>query len=124
MKARGVRGVHGVVLEVADPEREARVWARILGLPVLRRRRGEVVLGAVSFFVVLRKAEGGERLAEVHVVAEKILGGPTEKDDLGGRHGTRDAGGVRLVLRELVDAPSRRWVQGKRRGRGRKARGD
>jgi catechol 2,3-dioxygenase-like lactoylglutathione lyase family enzyme len=118
MKARKVRGVHGVVVEVADPEREARLWGRVLGLPVLRRRRGEVVLGAVSFFVVLRKVAGEEKVAELHVAAEGVEGGRVEEDDLGGRHVARDVGGVRLVVRELVGAPSRRWIGKKRKERG------
>ena len=122
MKARKVRGVHGVVLEVADPEREAGIWERMLGLPVLRRRRGEIVLGAVSFFVVLRKAAGEERVAELHVAAEGVTGATGEKDELGGRHAARQVGGVRVVVRELTGAPARRWV--KRRRPARKSRGE
>ena len=116
MKFEAIRGIHGVVLEVADPAREGRLWAQALGLPVLRRRRGEVVLGSLSLFVVLRKTRGSARPAEVHVAVDGLKGRLLVKDALGGRHAAREMDGVRLVVRELTDPPSRAWV-GRRRTR-------
>ena len=132
MKFEAIRGIHGVVLEVADPAREARLWGEALRLPVLRRRRGEVVLGSLSLFVVLRKiqppqkARGNARPAEVHVAVDGLKDRRLVKDTLGGRHAAREMDGVRLVVRELTDPPSRAWV-GRRttkRRPGRGSRGD
>jgi hypothetical protein len=118
MKLDAIRGAHGVVIEVADPEAQARLWRRALGLPVLRRRRGEVVLGSLAFFVVLRRSSKREaRVAELHVAVEGLAGRGLEKDDLGGWHATQDLGGLRLVIRELTDPPSRAWLARRRRGR-------
>jgi hypothetical protein len=114
VKIESIRGVHGFVLDVGDPAREARRWMRALGLPVLRRRRGEIVLGSLAFFVVLRKSAGEARVAELHAAVEGLQGAGLEKDDLGGRHAARDLDGVRLVIRELKAEPSRAWVKRRR----------
>jgi hypothetical protein len=108
-------GGHGVVLTVADPESAAREWRRALNLRELRRSRGEIVLGSVAFFVVLRRSTRGSGLAEVHVAVEDLKGPGLRSDRLGGRSRARDLEGVRLVVRELVEAPSRAWVR--KRGR-------
>lgn len=110
-----MRGLHGAVLEVEDPEREARRWARALRLPVLRRRRGEVVLGSLSFFVILRRAKRAAGIAELHVAVDGLSDRRLVKDDLGGRHAARDLGGVRLIVRELTGPPSRAWLPRRRK---------
>ena len=115
MKLEGVRGLHGVVLEVSDPAREALLWSRALGLPVLRRRRDEIVLGSLALFVVLRRSRAEERVAELHVAVERLKDPRREKDDLGGRHVARDLGAVRLVVRELKEPPSKAWVRRSRK---------
>jgi hypothetical protein len=115
VKLEAIRGIHGVVLEVADPAREARRWSRALGLPVLRRRRSEIVLGSLAFFVVLRKSAREARVAELHVAVEGLKDPRLERDDLGGRHVAREVAGARLVVRELKEPPSRAWLPTRRK---------
>jgi hypothetical protein len=118
VKAREPLGAHGVVLEVADPDREARLWRRALGLPVLRRRRGEVVLGSVAFFVRLkRSASPTARVSEVHVAVEEMSGAGVAEDALGGRSRALELAGLRLFVRKLEKAPSREWLPKRRRAR-------
>jgi hypothetical protein len=124
VKAEEVLGAHGAVLEVGDPEREARLWRRALGLPVLRRSRDEIVLGSVAFFVVLRRGgPRGGRVAELHVAVDKLSGAGVRRDALGGRSRERDVDGVKLVVRELAGPPSKSWLPKKRRA-ARKSRGE
>jgi len=121
MKFRDLRGVQGMVFEVDDPRREARRWRRALGLPVLRTGPREIVLGGLSFFVVLRlrhrlrlRPSTGDapRLSELHVAVEGLSSRGLEDDSLGGRHASVDANGVRLVIRELTGPPSEAWLPG------------
>ena len=115
MKVRDVLGVHGVVIDVEDPDSESRRWSRALGLPVLRRSRGETVLGTTAFFVVFRRASGRPAVAELHVAVKELSGAPRETDALGGRSVARAMSGVRLVVRQLVAAPEAKWrAKGKR----------
>jgi hypothetical protein len=117
VKAGEVLGGHGLVVEVADPHREAGAWKRALGLRELRSSRREVVLGSVSFFVVLRRSAGASRVAEVHVAVEAVEGAGLRTDQLGGRSRARGVDGVRLVVRQLTGAPSRAWLPRRRRKR-------
>ena len=119
MRFRDLRGVHGVVFEVDDPRREARRWRRALGLPVLRTGPREIVLGGLSFFVVLRlrlclrqPAGHAPRLSELHVAVDGLSSRGLEDDPLGGRHGSVDVSGLRLVIRELMGPPSAAWLSG------------
>ena len=116
VKVRDVLGVHGVVIDVEDPDSESRRWRRALGLPVLRRSRRETVLGGPAFFVVLRRALGQAAVAEVHVAVKELSGAPRDTDALGGRSIARAMSGVRLVVRQLVAAPEAKWrAKAKRR---------
>jgi catechol 2,3-dioxygenase-like lactoylglutathione lyase family enzyme len=119
MKFRDLRGVHGVVFAVDDPEREARRWRRALGLALLRKGPREIVLGGLSFFVVLRQSTGeASGLSELHVAVEGLSAPRLEEDSLGGRHASADVGGskVRIVVRELTRPPSAAWLPAARRG--------
>ena len=83
MKFRDLRGVHGVVFEVDDPRREARRWRRALGLPVLRTGPREIVLGGLSFFVVLRRRQSAgdsSGLTELHVAVDGLSARRLEED--------------------------------------------
>jgi hypothetical protein len=115
VKVGGVLGGHGLVVEVADPRREARLWRRALGLRELRASRREVVLGSVAFFVVLRRSTGAPRVAEVHVAVEQLEGRGLRADELGGRSRASDPAGVRLVVRQLTGPPARAWLPRRRR---------
>ena len=110
-----ILGGHGVVIEVPDPRRAAREWTRALGLRELRRSRNEVVLGSLAFFVVLRRTSREPRVAELHVAVEGLKGPGLSDDDLGGRSRAREMDGVRVVVRELTDPPSSRWLRKRRR---------
>jgi len=125
MRYRDLRGVHGVVFEVDDPRREARRWRRALGLPVLRTGPREIVLGGLSFFVVLRlrPSAGGSGLTELHLAVDGLSSRGLEDDPLGGRHGSVDVSGLRLVIRELMGPPSAAWLpgSGSRRRRARRS---
>jgi hypothetical protein len=136
MKFRDLRGVQGMVFEVDDPRREARRWRRALGLPVLRTGPREIVLGGLSFFVVLRLRHGhrlrlrqpagdAPTLSELHVAVEGLSSRGLEDDSLGGRHASVDANGLRLVIRELTGPPSAAWLpgSGSRRRGGRRSSG-
>jgi len=116
MKFRDLRGVQGVVFEVDDPRREARRWRRALGLPVLRTGPREIVLGGLSFFVVLRlrrqSAADAPTLSELHVAVEDLSSRGLEDDSLGGRHASVDVSGLRVVVRELMGPPSAAWLPG------------
>lgn len=109
MKVRDVLGVHGVVLEVEDPDSESRRWRRALGLSVLRRSRRETVLGGPAFFVVLRRASGRSAVAELHVAVKGLSGVSRAIDPIGGRHAAVDLDGARLIVRQLVAPPSPAW---------------
>jgi hypothetical protein len=113
VKVRDVLGVHGVVLEVEDPDSESRRWRRALGLSVLRRSRRETVLGGPAFFVVLRRAPGRSAVAELHVAVKALEGASRAIDPIGGRHAAvdldHDLKGVRLIVRQLVGPPSPAW---------------
>jgi len=127
MKFRDLRGVHGLVFEVDDPGREARRWRRALGLPVLRTGPREIVLGGLSFFVVLRlRQSAGESsgLTELHVAVDGLSAPRMEEDSLGGRHASADVGGsrLRLVIRELTRPPSAAWLPKPRRRSPRRSR--
>ncbi|HEX4441923.1 MAG TPA: hypothetical protein VH854_17750 [Thermoanaerobaculia bacterium] len=123
MKIREVLGVHGVVLEVEDPDSESRRWRHALGLSVLRRRRREIVLGGPAFFVVLRRAPGRSAVAELHLAVKELSGASRAIDPLGGRHAAvalgHDLKGLRLIVRQLVAPPSPTW-RPKARPKGRK----
>jgi len=131
MKFRDLRGVQGVVFEVDDPRREARRWRRALGLPILRTGPREVVLGGLSFFVVLRlrlqSTAGAPTLSELHVAVEDLSSRGLEDDSLGGRHASDDVSGLRVVVRELMGPPSAAWLpgsgSGSRRRRSRRSPG-
>ena len=113
MRFGELRGVHGLVIEVDDPVRAARQWSRALGLPILRKRAREVVLGGLSLFVVLRRSRGdASGLSEVHVAVESLSARRLDEDSLGGRHSAIDLGEsrLRLVIRELTGPPSAAWL--------------
>ena len=81
------------------------------------------MLGSVAFFVVLRRARArAPRLAEIHVAVENLKGRGVRSDELGGRSGARDLEGIRLVVRELIAAPSSKWVRRRRSPAARKSR--
>lgn len=109
MKAKNVLGGHGLVIDVENPEFEARRWRRALALPVLRRNRREVVLGGPAFFVVLRRAKGRAAVAEIHVAVKEISGVSRTTDALGGRSAAADLDGTRLIVRQIVAPPSPAW---------------
>lgn len=109
-----ILGFHGLVFRSADPERTAKEWRAMLGLPVLRRQRGEIVLGAgPELFVRILKGRRGEAegLVEIHAAVEEIsaTGRKSAPDPLGGDSWSRAAGETRVWVRQFRRAPSAAW---------------
>lgn len=109
-----ILGVHGLVLRAADPGRMARLWQSLLGLPVLRRRSDEILLGAgPELFLSIRKLRRGEAegLAEVHVAVKQLsaTGKKGNPDPLGGDSWSRAVGNTRVTVRQFRRAPSAAW---------------
>jgi hypothetical protein len=105
-------GFHGIVLSSTEPGPLARRWRELTGLPLLRRGRDEIVLGAPELFVVVRrKASGADTLEEAHLAVEELsaTGRRGAPDALGGDSWSRDAGESTLVVREFRRPPSPRW---------------
>lgn len=118
-KTKGDRPVpvafHGIAIRTADPEAAARKAAGILGWPVLRRSRSEVVLGeGPELFLRILRARRGEDdgVAELHLAVENLARGrrKTKPDPLGGDSRTDQLiEGVALTLREFKRAPGGGW---------------
>ncbi|MDQ6892467.1 MAG: hypothetical protein M3167_07280 [Acidobacteriota bacterium] len=106
---------HGIAIRARDPEAVARRAARILGWPVLRKGRSEIVLGeGPELFVRIVRAGRGEAdgVAELHLAVAQLSKSrrKTEADTLGG-DSRSDAliDGVALTLREFKRAPRGKW---------------
>jgi hypothetical protein len=106
---------HGIAIRARDPEAVARRVARILGWPVLRKNRSEIVLGeGPELFLRIVRAERGEAdgVAELHLAVEELSKSRrnTEADALGG-DSRSDAliDGLFVTLREFKRAPGRKW---------------
>ena len=112
---------HGITIRAADPVAAARRAAGILGWPVLRRRRGEVVLGeGPELFLRFVRAAPGEAagVAELHLAVEELarIRRRTERDDLGGDSAAAMLGdGLALTLREFTRAPGPKWKRPRKR---------
>jgi hypothetical protein len=106
---------HGITIRARDPEALARRARAILGWPVLRRSRTEVVLGEGPelFLRIVRTRRGeGEGVSEVHLAVEKLAKSrrKTVEDPLGGDSRTDELlDGVALTLREFKRAPGGTW---------------
>jgi hypothetical protein len=109
MKLAEILGFHGVVFLTDRLERDALLWSRALGVPVLRRSARAITLGAgPEFFLELRQTRANERPGrqEVHVAVRGLSTGRRRPDALGGVSVRRTIGDATLVLREFV-GPSR-----------------
>lgn len=106
---------HGIAIRANDPDAVARKAAGILGWPVLRRRRGEIVLGdGPELFLRILRARRGERegVSELHLAVEQLAKTrrKTEPDALGGDSRTDEIlEGVALTLRDFQRAPKGTW---------------
>ena len=117
MRFEALLGMHGVTLRVDDLASAVRVIRRALGLEVLRRTRGEVVLGSgPECFVRLRR---GDRpgVEEVHVAVRELESGVGKPDALGGRSVERRISGLSLIVRQFEAEPDPRWRRKPRRKR-------
>ena len=108
-------GIHGLVIRARDRKRLAKRLGDLLGLPVLRRSRGEIVLGGgPELFIAVRAATRSrpEGLEEIHIAVEEIATArrKTIEDALGGDSWTRSLGaGLTLTVRQFRRPPGRRW---------------
>jgi len=103
---------HGITFRARDPEALARRARAILGWPVLRKTRREIVLGdgPELFLRIVRGEPDG--VVELHLAVEKLSKSRrrTERDDLGGDSCSEDLiEGLALTLREFKRAPGRKW---------------
>ena len=103
---------HGIALRVRDPEAVARRARAILGWPVLRKARGEIVLGeGPELFLRILRGEL-EGVVEMHLAVEDLSKSrrKTERDDLGGDSRSEDlVESLALTLREFKRAPRAKW---------------
>ncbi|HYK43214.1 MAG TPA: hypothetical protein VE007_12560 [Thermoanaerobaculia bacterium] len=112
---------HGIAIRAVDPDAVARRAAAMLGWPVLRRSRAEIILGdGPELFLRIVRARRGENegLAELHLAVEELAKSrrKTVPDPLGGDSRTGELmRGVALTLREFKRAPAGAWKK-KRRG--------
>ena len=106
---------HGIAVRASDPDAAARRAREILGWPVLRRTRSEIVLGeGPELFLRIVRARRGESegVSELHLAVENLSKSrrKTSPDPLGG-DSRSDAliRGVALTLREFRRAPKGAW---------------
>jgi hypothetical protein len=107
--------IHGIVLRSADVESLAKRLRGLLGLPVFRRTRREIVLGhGAELFNALRRAtrSRGEGIEELHIAVKEIA--PARRtaceDPLGGDSWTRPLGnGLSLTVRQFRRPPRKAW---------------
>jgi hypothetical protein len=108
-------GIHGLEIRSADPAALARRLSDLLGLPVLRRSRGEIVLGrGPELFIAVRRAGRSqpEGVEEVHVAVKEIAASrrKAREDALGGDSWTRPLDhALSLTVREFRRAPGKAW---------------
>jgi hypothetical protein len=106
---------HGFAVRARDPETAARRAAAILGWPVLRKSRSEIVLGdGPDLFLRIVRAARGQRegIDEIHLAVGELSksGRKTNADALGGDSRTQILfDGVALTLREFKRAPRGKW---------------
>jgi len=111
---------HGITLRARDPEAAARKVAAILGWPMLRSSRNEIVLGdGPELFLRIVRARQGESdaVAEIHLAVEKLAKSrrKTAPDPLGGdSRSDQLTEGVALTLREFKRAPAGSWKKPRR----------
>lgn len=106
---------HGITIRAGDLEAAERRARRILGWPVLRRTRSEVILGeGPELFVRITRARRGEAegVSELHLAVEKLSKDrrKTAPDPLGGDSRSEELiPQAALTLREFKRAPSGTW---------------
>jgi hypothetical protein len=106
---------HGLAIRARNPEAAARRAAAILGWPILRKSRNEIVLGeGPELFLRFLRAAPGQRegVDEIHLAVEDLSKSrrKTEADALGGDSRTETVtDGVALTLREFKRAPRGKW---------------
>ena len=114
MKKPTPLGFHGVTVRARDPEALAERCRALLGWNVLRRRRGEIVLGAgPELFVEIRRAGRGkpDGVEQVHLAVNHLdRSRRSRPDELGGDSWTRPLTDVlALTVREFRRAPAAKW---------------
>ena len=107
--------IHGIAIRSRDVESLAKRLRGLLGLPVLRRSRREVVLGhGPELFIALRRATRSrpEGVEEFHIAVKEIAPARrnAREDPLGGDSWTRPLGNeLSLTVRQFRRPPRKAW---------------